>query len=245
MIAQDAEAKVYYADDNTSVVKERTSIYSTWHKALDAIVLHNCLFPETIMTVIGFTRDSDGLMRIVLTHPYVNCERLAYNTQLGVTIEKLEPVLERTCYVSVDSEAVYNPMAIPIYARAEKPTKALSLVRSSTAEAHEVTPGQSRFITLHHIFEYNLEKAYDECMGMTDANEHHHLLLTRLAIHCLETGIPMAIAKRMTRYRAYGIGDDDLLIDKVFGNVYRPELVKRYEEPAATALRRTFRQKRC
>ena len=37
MIAQGAEAKVYYSDGNTSVVKERTSIYSTWQKALDAI----------------------------------------------------------------------------------------------------------------------------------------------------------------------------------------------------------------
>jgi hypothetical protein len=82
MIAQGAEAKVYYADDNTSVVKERTSIYSTWQKALDAIVLHNCLFPETPMTVIGFTRDSDGLMRIVLTQPYVNCERLATKEEI-------------------------------------------------------------------------------------------------------------------------------------------------------------------
>ena len=61
MIAQGAEAKVYYSDGNTSVVKERTSIYSTWQKALDAIVLHNCLFPETAMKVIGFTRDSDSL----------------------------------------------------------------------------------------------------------------------------------------------------------------------------------------
>ncbi len=60
MIAQGAEAKVYYSDGNTSVVKERTSIYSTWQKALDAIVLHNCLFPETAMKVIGFTRDSHG-----------------------------------------------------------------------------------------------------------------------------------------------------------------------------------------
>jgi hypothetical protein len=39
MIAQGAEAKVYYADGNTSVVKERTSIYSTWQKALDTIVV--------------------------------------------------------------------------------------------------------------------------------------------------------------------------------------------------------------
>ena len=44
MIAQGAEAKVYYHDGDISVVKERTSIYSTWQKALDAIVLHNCLF---------------------------------------------------------------------------------------------------------------------------------------------------------------------------------------------------------
>ena len=67
MIAQGAEAKVYYKDGDTSVIKERCSIYSTTQKALDAIVLHNCLFPETAMKVIGFTRDSDGLMRIVLT----------------------------------------------------------------------------------------------------------------------------------------------------------------------------------
>ena len=59
MIAQGAEAKVYYKDGETSVVKERCSIYSTTQKALDAIVLHNCLFPETAMKVIGFTRDSD------------------------------------------------------------------------------------------------------------------------------------------------------------------------------------------
>ena len=82
MIAQGAEAKVYYRDGDTSVVKERTSIYSTTQKALDAIALHNYLFPETAMKVIGFTRDSDGLMRIVLTQPYVNCKRLATKEEI-------------------------------------------------------------------------------------------------------------------------------------------------------------------
>ena len=82
MIAQGAEAKVYYRDGDSSVVKERTSIYSTTQKALDAIVLHNYLFPETAMRVIGFTRDSDGLMRIVLTQPYVNCMRLATKEEI-------------------------------------------------------------------------------------------------------------------------------------------------------------------
>ena len=82
MIAQGAEAKVYYRDGQTSVVKERASIYSTTQKALDAIVLHNCLFPETAMKVIAFTRDSDGLFRIVLTQPYVNCRRLATKEEI-------------------------------------------------------------------------------------------------------------------------------------------------------------------
>ena len=82
MIAQGAEAKVYYKDGDTSVIKERCSIYSTTQKALDAIVLHNSLFPETAMKVIGFTRDSDNLMRIVLTQPYVNCLRLATKEEI-------------------------------------------------------------------------------------------------------------------------------------------------------------------
>ena len=82
MIAQGAEAKVYYRSGDTSVVKERTSIYSTWQKALEAIVLHNYLFPETAMKVRGFTRDSDNLMRVILTQPYVNCKRLATKDEI-------------------------------------------------------------------------------------------------------------------------------------------------------------------
>ena len=82
MIAQGAEAKVYYREGDASVAKERASIYSTTQKALEAIALHNYLFPETAMHVIGFTRDSDGLMRIILTQPYVSCLRLATKEEI-------------------------------------------------------------------------------------------------------------------------------------------------------------------
>ena len=34
------------------------------------------------MKVIGFTRDSDGLLRIILTQPYVNCLRLATKAEI-------------------------------------------------------------------------------------------------------------------------------------------------------------------
>ncbi len=82
MIAQGAEAKVYYRAGDPSVVKERTSIYSTWQKALEAIALHNYLFPETAMLVTGFTRDNDNLMRVILTQPYVTCKRLATKAEI-------------------------------------------------------------------------------------------------------------------------------------------------------------------
>ena len=82
MIAQGAEAKVYYREGDPTVTKERTSIYSTTEKALDAIVLHNYLFPETAMNTFGFTRDSDNLLRIILTQPYVRCQRLATKEEI-------------------------------------------------------------------------------------------------------------------------------------------------------------------
>ena len=86
MIAQGAEAMVYYKEGDPSVAKERTSIYSTTQKALDAIALHNSLFPETAMRVIGFTRDTDGLLRIVLTQPYIRCLRLATKQEIDAMV---------------------------------------------------------------------------------------------------------------------------------------------------------------
>lgn len=82
MIAQGAEAKVYYKSADTCVIKERASIYATLGKAFEAILLHNTLFPETEMSVIGFTRDADGLFRTILTQPYIGCKRLATQEEI-------------------------------------------------------------------------------------------------------------------------------------------------------------------
>ena len=87
MVAQGAEAKVYYKTGDTHVVKSRTSIYATLERALEAVALHNALFPETIMRVIGFTRDDDGLFRILLTQPYIECLRLATKQEIDNMVE--------------------------------------------------------------------------------------------------------------------------------------------------------------
>ena len=88
MIAKGAEAKVYYKDGDTSVIKIRTSIYATLGRAFESIVLHNSLFPETPMYVIGFTRDEDGLFRTILTQPYIGCKRLATKQEIDDMVAK-------------------------------------------------------------------------------------------------------------------------------------------------------------
>ena len=88
MMAQGAEAKVYGRTGDTHVIKLRTSIYATLGRALEAIALHNYLFPQTIMRVIGFTRDSDGLFRIILTQPYVECKRLATKAEIDAMVSE-------------------------------------------------------------------------------------------------------------------------------------------------------------
>lgn len=70
---------------------------------MEAIALHNYLFPETIMRVIGFTRDSDGLFRIILTQPYIECNRLATKAEIDTMVK------EKGFYDNGDSSGVnYN-----------------------------------------------------------------------------------------------------------------------------------------
>ena len=87
MIAQGAEAKVYFKSNDTSVIKIRASIYATLERAFESIALHNSLFPEAPMHVIGFTRDKDGLFRTIITQPYIDCERLATKEEIDLIVE--------------------------------------------------------------------------------------------------------------------------------------------------------------
>ena len=96
--------------------------------------------------------------------------RMIYNGQLGVTVEKLEPSPQRICYMSYDPEIVYNPLATPIYAKAERATDALTR-QSSSRELTEGDLGYDRYKSLHTVFEFNLTKAMDDTEGIADDEE--------------------------------------------------------------------------
>ena len=152
--------------------------------------------------------------------------RLIYNGQLGVTIEKLEPLTQRICYMSYDPELVYNPMATPIYAKAEKPTEAIAHTPSQL-EQTEGQHGIDRYQQMHTVFEFNLTKAYDDTEGIADKNERRHATLSRLAQYCMETGLSMGPAMRQAMMKT-PFWEEKELVKKVFENAYREELVEKY-----------------
>ena len=150
--------------------------------------------------------------------------RLIYNGQLGVTVEKLEPSPRRICYMSHDPLLVFNPLATPIYAKAEKPTEALNR-QPSTQEQTDYDRYRSNQI----VYEYNLTKAFDDTEGIADKAERRHATLKRLAAYCQETGLPMGTAQWQAMMEPSFWGDREL-VRKVFENAYHEEHVRKYME---------------
>ena len=154
--------------------------------------------------------------------------RIIYNGQLGVTVEKLEPSPQRICYMSYDPDIFYNPLATPIYAKAERATGALNR-HPSTLEQTRGELGYDRYRSLHIVFEFNLSKAFDDTEGIDDDEERRHAALVRLAQYCMQTGIAMGPAMRQALMHSAFWKDPDL-VKMVFSNAYREEHVKKYME---------------
>ena len=152
--------------------------------------------------------------------------RIIYNGQLGVTIEKLEPIAQRICYMSYDPQLFYNPLATAIYAKAEKPTESIAH-QSSSIELTEGSLGMDRYKSMHTVFEYNLSKAFDETEGISDKDERRHAALSLLAQYCMETGLSMAPAMRQALMKSV-FWEEKELVAKVFENAYREDLVEKY-----------------
>ena len=80
--------------------------------------------------------------------------RVAYNMQLGVTIEKLEPTLDRDCYVSCDANLYYNPSAQPFYTDCSDVTKAVQPVTLYAEKQDRLMPGIDNSHAMNLIYEY-------------------------------------------------------------------------------------------
>ena len=82
---------VVYFDVNTRMVYKLISLkhYNVLRLALDRIIIHNAIFPETCLVVIGFAKDRYGQFVVVVQQPYVfgdqitEDERISFMHDLG------------------------------------------------------------------------------------------------------------------------------------------------------------------
>jgi len=154
---------------------------------------------------------------------------MVYNAQLGVTIDKLEPRLERTCYLGADSDLYYAPMAQPFYTDTSDLEQALKPILPQDPMPDDIVPGRNRYAAQCMVYEYNLSKAYDDVTAIypDDTEERDTLIVTRTAEYCCETGLDMAFCRRQT-LMSFRYGKYPDVVTKIYENAYRPEHEKKY-----------------
>ena len=82
---------VVYFDVNSHLVYKLISLkhYNVLRLALDRIIIHNAIFPETRLVVIGFAKDRYGQFVVIVQQPYVmgdsitEDERISFMHDLG------------------------------------------------------------------------------------------------------------------------------------------------------------------
>lgn len=76
-----AESRVFLDLKKNRVIKiNSNTTYNSWTELLDAISIHNELFPETAYQFMGFT-DYEGRLGLVLSQPFINEEELTSNNE--------------------------------------------------------------------------------------------------------------------------------------------------------------------
>lgn len=77
------ESVIYFDIDQRTVYKLISlKHYNVLRLALDRIIIHNALFPETCLTVKGFARDKNGLFVVVVQQPYVEGDPIKENERI-------------------------------------------------------------------------------------------------------------------------------------------------------------------
>ena len=166
-----------------------------------------------------------------------NKVRKALNAELDVTVEKLEPRLDRIVYMSADPEIVYHPDAIPFYADS-LPAQESSVTPAPAHSSHpspsdrdlapDLLPGRSEKQTFQLNYFYIVNHVLGFYFDLPDEERVAQLLL-QIATGCLQEGIPMAIAQGLTLHHPIFNGDT-LLVKKTFESVYAIDNLEKYRK---------------
>ena len=148
-----------------------------------------------------------------------NTARRAYQNQFGLNILYLEPLIERTVYVSADPELYFNPKARPFKADTQKHEQPEPAPISW--ESSQLMPGRSVTRTYHFNWLFIVKQVLGDYFKLEDVSDEDRQmeLLMRIASMSLEQGIPLAHAQGMTLEHPV-LNTDPMLVKNVFATVY-------------------------
>ncbi len=152
--------------------------------------------------------------------------RRAYQNQFGLDIEYLEPMLERTVYLSADPELFFNPDARPFKADTAKHDQPEPAPISW--ESDMLMPGRTVKRTYHFNWVFILREVLGEYFDLPDEDRQMQLL-QQIARKSLEQGIPLAHAQGMTLEHPLFHNDPDL-VKSVFATTYEITLMEDYRK---------------
>jgi len=165
--------------------------------------------------------------------------RKAYSGQLDITIENVDPRLDRTVYMSADPDVLWHTHAIPFYVDIEErstdttiatafPATASPLMSDDPQLSDVLLPGRTLGNTYRLNFLYIMENVLGHYFELPDEDRLSELLM-KVATCCLHEGIPMGVAQSMTLQHPV-FQKDELLVRKTFSTVYTVELQRQYRE---------------
>ena len=152
--------------------------------------------------------------------------RRAYQNQFGFDIEYLEPMLERTVYMSADPEMYFNPNARPFKADTEKHVQPEPTPISW--ESDMLMPGRNIKRTYHFNWIFILREVLGGYFDLPDEDRQMQLL-QQIARKSLEQGIPLSHAQGMTLEHPLFHNDPEL-VKSVFATTYEVTLMEDYRK---------------
>ena len=152
--------------------------------------------------------------------------RRAYQNQFGFDIEYLEPMLERTVYLSADPEMYFNPHARAFKADTEKHDQPEPTPISW--ESDLLMPGRTVKRTYHFNWVFILREVLGNYFDLPDEDRQMQLL-QQIARKSLEQGIPLSHAQGMTLEHPLFHNDPDL-VKSVFATTYEVTLMEDYRK---------------
>ena len=145
-----------------------------------------------------------------------NTARLAYQNQFQMNIEYLEPLLDRTVYLSADPELYYNAKSRAFLADVKKPEQQEPV--SISEESSQLMPGRTIVRSYQLNWLYIVNNVLGQYFTLPD-EQREATLLMQVARGCLDEGIPMAHAQGLTLLHPV-LARDPLLVKNVFSSVY-------------------------